>query len=146
MALGRWAVEWRFDELEPETVDPVTLTWWMHRRIDEKALPPVRVVVEFDYTAPTRQALWMVLDRGEASVCIQHPGFDTDVLVTTTTAALAKVFQGYDTWGAAVSSEAIRVDGPPTLVRSLPRWFVWSPFVEETALRVARSQKEQGAR
>jgi DNA-binding HxlR family transcriptional regulator len=138
MALGRWAVEWLFEELHPEEVDPITLTWWMHRRIDEKALPPGRVVVQFDYTAPTRQTLWMVLDRGEASVCINHPGFDSDLLVTTTTPALARVFQGYDTWTRAVSSDAIRVSGPPALVRSLPRWFVWSPFVDETARRSAR--------
>src|SRR3954451_1901890 len=71
MALGRWAVEWLFDDLHPHEVDPVTLTWWMHRRIDETGLPPGRVVVEFNHTAPEHQVIWVVLDRGEASVCIQ---------------------------------------------------------------------------
>ena len=41
---------------DPHEVDPVTLTWWMHRRIDEERLPPGRVVIEFDHTAPERQA------------------------------------------------------------------------------------------
>lgn len=140
-ALGRWAVEWLFDDLHPDEVDPVTLTWWMHRRIDEERLPPRRVVIEFDHTAPSRLAVWMVLDRGEASVCVQHPGFDPDLLVTTTTPALAEVFQGYDTWGRAVSTGAIRVDGPPGLVRSLPRWFLWSPFADVTRTRAARSAR-----
>ncbi|MDQ3148223.1 MAG: helix-turn-helix transcriptional regulator [Actinomycetota bacterium] len=137
--LGRWAVEWLLEDLRPHEVEPVTLTWWMHRRIDEEKLPPGRVVIEFDHTAPTRQTIWMVLDRGEASVCVQHPGFEPDVLVTTTTPALAEVFQGYATWSGAVSSEAIRIDGPPGLVRSFPRWFLWSPFVDATRTRVARS-------
>jgi DNA-binding HxlR family transcriptional regulator len=139
-ALGRWAIESLFDELDPHDVDPVTLTWWMHRRIDEGTLPPGRVVVEFDYTAPERKTLWMVLDRGEASVCQQYPGFETDVLVTTTTPALAEVFMGYETWSGAVSTERVRVDGPPKLVRSLPRWFRWSPFAEATRARLAQSR------
>ena len=143
-ALGRWAVEWLYDDLRPHEVDPVTLTWWMHRRIDVERLPPGRVVIEFDYTAPTRQAIWMVLDRGEASVCVHHPGFDPDVLVTTTTPALAEVFQGYDTWSRAVSTDAIRVNGPPGLVKSLPRWFRWSPFADVTRTRGARRDRTAG--
>jgi DNA-binding HxlR family transcriptional regulator len=134
-ALGRWAVEWLFDELQPHEVDPVTLTWWMHRRIDEERLPPGRVVIEFNYTAPEQQVIWMVLDRGEASVCIQHPGFDPDVIVTTTTPALAEVFQGYQTWARAVADDAIKVQATPALTRSFPSWFLWSPFADLTRRR-----------
>jgi DNA-binding HxlR family transcriptional regulator len=139
IALGRWAVEWLFDDLKPHEVDPITLTWWMHRRIDHEHLPPGRVVIEFEHTAPDRTLIWLVLDRGEASVCIQHPGFDPDLCVRSTTGALAEVFQGYETWGGAVANEAIRVSGPPGLVRSFPRWFLWSPFADVTRARIARS-------
>jgi DNA-binding HxlR family transcriptional regulator len=139
LVLGRWAIEWLYDELAPHEVDLVTLTWWMHRRINEERLPAERVVIEFDHTAPTRQAIWMVLERGEASVCIHHPGFDPDVLVTTTTPALAEVFQGYDSWARAVSTGDIRVDGPSRLVRSFPHWFLWSPFADDTRARQARA-------
>lgn len=141
LALGRWAVEWRFDDLKPHEIDPVTLTWWMHRRIDAEHLPRSRVVIQFDHTAPAKQSIWMVLDRGEASVCIQHPGFDADLIVTTTTAALAEVFQGYTTWGRALANDDIRVDGPPSLMRALPRWFVWSPFADVTNERASRATR-----
>ena len=47
-ALGEWAIEWMFTEPEPEVVDPVTLTWWMHRRVARDRLPDRRVVVELD--------------------------------------------------------------------------------------------------
>jgi hypothetical protein len=105
--------------------------------IDEERLPPGRVVVEFDFTSPESQLVWMVLDRGEASVCIQPPGFDPDVIVTTTTPALADVFQGYTTWADAVA--AIHAVGSPALVKSLPRWFRWSPFADLTRARASRS-------
>ena len=139
IALGRWAVEWLFDDLRPHEVDAVTLTWWMHRRVDVERLPPGRVVVEFNHTGPERQLIWVVLDRGEASVCIQHPGFDSDVIVTATTPALAEVFQGFDTWANALGRERIKVDGPPRLVKALPRWFLASPFADVTEARKARA-------
>ena len=49
MAIGEWAVRWLFSEPLPAEVDPVTLTWWLHRRVDVDHLPDRRVVIEFDY-------------------------------------------------------------------------------------------------
>ena len=138
VAVGRWAVEWLLDEAQPHEVEPVQLTWWMHRRMDDERLPEERVVVQFDYTAPERRSVWIVIDRGEASVCVQHPGFEPDLVVTTTTPALAEVFQGYATWADAVSRGAIRVEGPPRLARALPRWFAWSPFADVTRAKLQR--------
>ncbi len=83
--------------------------------------------------------IWVVLDRGEASVCVQHPGYDV-VLATTTTADLADVFQGYCRWEDSLRDGRITVDGPPQLARDLPKWFQWSPWVEVTHERAHRSQ------
>jgi DNA-binding HxlR family transcriptional regulator len=138
-ALGRWAIEWRYDELHPEEIDPVTLTWWMHRRVAEENLPPGRVVVEFRHTGPVKKVLWMVLDRGEASVCMQHPGYESDLVVTMATPCLSEVFGGTTTWAAAVGSGAIQVEGRPALVKAMPRWFLWSPFAELTEARARRA-------
>jgi DNA-binding HxlR family transcriptional regulator len=139
LALGRWAVEWLYDELDHTDVEAGTLMWWWHRRVDLERLPPGRVVIEFVHTAPTKQTLWMVLDRGEASVCLQHPGFDSDLIVRGPTPALAHVFQGYETWAHAVADGNIAIEGPPALVRAFPRWFLWSPFAPETANRFKRA-------
>jgi DNA-binding HxlR family transcriptional regulator len=135
MALGRWAVHWLYHDLKPHEVDPITLTWWMHRRVDRGATPDKRVVIQFDHTAPERLSIWMVFERGEPSVCVQHPGFEPDLLVRTSTPALAEVFQGFDTWNRAVATGAITVEGPPRLIRALPRWFEWSPFAPDTLAR-----------
>lgn len=141
MALGRWAIEWLFDELRPHEVDPVTLTWWMHRRIDIDLLPREHMVFEFRYTAPQPQVLWIVVDRGEPSVCIHHPGFDPDLVVTAVTPALSDVFYGLDSWPNALASGAVRVDGPPRFVKGFPRWFLWSPFRDETRRRAERDSR-----
>lgn len=127
-ALGRWAVEWLYDDLRPQDIDVITLTWWMHRRVDVERLPAQRVVVQFDHTAPQRRSIWVVLERGTASVCIRHPGFEPDVIVTATTPVLSSIFNGLETWAGAARREVMRIDGPSRLTRALPQWFRPSPM------------------
>ena len=66
-----------------------------------------------DRVAPHRarpETIWFVLEHGAVSVCMQHPGFDVDLVVTMATADLADVFQGYRRWQEAVDSGAIDVE------------------------------------
>jgi DNA-binding HxlR family transcriptional regulator len=128
MALGEWAVRWKLTEPEPEEVDPRTLAWWMHLRVDHERLPDERVVIEFAFTAPKREQIWMVLDRGDPSVCYIHPGFDSDLIVKTPSIPLARVFNGLTTLDRAVDAGDIELLGPPKLVKGFGRWFLWSPF------------------
>lgn len=138
MAIGEWAVRWRFSEPEPQQVDPVTLTWWMHRRVDADRTPPGRVVIEFDYKGPARKTettIWLVLDRGEPSVCMIHPGYDADVVVTTDALTFTRVFAGLESLADATARGGVRIEGPPKLVNAFPRWFLWSPFAPAVRAR-----------
>jgi DNA-binding HxlR family transcriptional regulator len=138
IALGKWAVEWLYDDLSRDDVDATTLMWWFHRRVDVATVPTgQRIVVQFDHTAPVRSSYWLVLDRGDVSLCMQHPGFDSDVVVTCTTPALGDVFAGEASWHDSVSSGTIVVAGPPRLMRALPTWFLLSPFVDDHRRKVA---------
>ncbi|MGD9704131.1 MAG: winged helix-turn-helix transcriptional regulator [Acidimicrobiia bacterium] len=128
MALGEWAVRWLLTEPEPTEIDPLGLTWWMHLRVDTDKLPDRRVVVEFDYRGVNATVVWLVLDRGEPSVCVKHPGFDSDVVVTTEPAAFMRVFSGIDSLADARRDGTVVIDGPPALTRAFGRWFLWSPF------------------
>jgi DNA-binding HxlR family transcriptional regulator len=139
MALGRWSIEWLYRELRPRAIDATTLMWWMHRLVVPEALPTGRVVVEFVHTAPVRTTLWLVIDRGEVSVCMQHPGYDSDVVVTCATTALSGVFSGVDSWDAEVAKGTIRLAGPPRLTRALPKWFRWGLFPDEMRAAEARA-------
>lgn len=139
MALGRWSIEWLFQELHPHDIDARTLTWWLHHRVNHGQLPPGRMVVEFRHTEPQRITIWIVLERESASVCMHHPGFASDLVVTCTTAALADVFSGRDTWRCATEDGRIAVDGAPRLARALPRWFTWSPFAPDVRAAVGRT-------
>lgn len=128
MAIGEWAVRWMFAEPDPADVDPVAMTWWMHRRVDTSRLPDRRVVIEFNYLGVNATVIWLVLDRGEPSVCVKHPGFDSDIIVTTDAASFMRVFSGIDTLADARRRGTVAIDGPPALTRAFGSWFLWSPF------------------
>ena len=115
-SLGRWAIEWLFDDMEPHEVEPTTLMWWMHRRIAPERFPPRRTVIEWRHTAPQPDTIWFVLEHSAVSVCTQHPGFDIDLVVTMATADLADVFQGYRRWQEAVDSGAVEVEDRKSVV------------------------------
>lgn len=131
MGLGRWAVEWLYEVIDEEDVDAVTLMWWMHRFVDVSDLPPSRLVIQFDHTAPQRASFWIVVEHGGASVCQAHPGFDSDAVVTASTSTLARVFMGTSSWAAAIRREELAIDGPLPLQRRIPRWFGSSPFAPD---------------
>ena len=128
MAIGEWAVRWMFSEPEPSDVDPVALTWWMHRRVAVDRLPDRRIVIEFRYVGAGATVIWLVLDRGEPSVCVRHPGFDNDLVVTTDAVSLMRVFSGIDELADARRQGRVVIEGLPALERAFPTWFLWSPF------------------
>jgi DNA-binding HxlR family transcriptional regulator len=140
MALGEWAVRWLYAEPQPAEVDPVVLTWWMHRRVDTARLPDRRVVIEFDYRGANATVIWMILDRGEPSVCVKHPGFDSDICVVTDTASFMRVFSGIESLGDARRRGTVTLDGPTALTRSFGTWFLWSPFAPAVREVVANSR------
>jgi DNA-binding HxlR family transcriptional regulator len=139
MALGEWTVRWLFTDPVPREVDPIALTWWMHRRVAIERTPSGRVVIQFDYRDAKLTRLWLVLDRGEPSVCMTHPGFEPDLVITTDSLSFQRVFSGLDDLTGAVAAGKVRIDGPPRLARDFPRWFLWSPFLPAVRARVAAS-------
>ena len=136
MAVGEWAVRWMFSEPEPREVDPVTLTWWMSRRVVVDALPEHRTVLEFDYRGEVPTRIWLVIERRETSVCTDPPGFETDLVVTTDPVELMRVFSGITPYARALASGGIQVTGSKRLTRALPHWFAWSPFAPAVRTRL----------
>ena len=136
-ALGEWTIRWMYTEPQPAEVDPVGLTWWMHRRVDSARLPDRRVVIEFDYRGQNATVIWLILDRGEPSVCVKHPGFDTDILVTTDAVSFMRVFAGIETLADATARGTVTLEGPRMLTRAFGGWFLWSPFLPAVRERLA---------
>ena len=144
MSLGEWMVRWLYREPYPQEADPITLMWWMHRRVDADNTPDRRVVIQFDYRGGEPATLWLILDRGEPSVCNSHPGFDADLLVTTDPMSMMRVFSGIENLSAARSAGRVRIDGVPALVNGFESWFLWSPFAPAVRARELLTLRPDG--
>jgi hypothetical protein len=100
---------------------------WISRHIDHEELPAARRVVRFDFTSPRRR-YWLVLRPGDASVCLQHPGFDEDIVVTSDAVTMYDVYLGRVDLGTAMRAGDLTLAGVPADVRAFPRWFKRSSF------------------
>jgi hypothetical protein len=136
--LGGWGARWAFGDPRPTELDPIVLLWWMRRRVRRRQLPPRRVVIEFDFRGAQTGRYWLVLERTDASVCLQHPGFEVDLRISADIAAFYRVWLGRTTLAEATRAGLVRLDGMPPVTRAFPRWFAWSPManaVRDAAVR-----------
>lgn len=85
-------------------------------------------MIEFDFTGPNAQRVWLLLERREVSVCVTPPRFDSDPVVRTDLALFSRIWFGEIEYAAAVRCGAVVVDGLPALVKLIPRWLMWSPM------------------
>lgn len=135
--LGEWGARWLTSEIDPEDHDPTLLLWDMHRRVDADHLPSERVVVRVDFTGLFNQSHWLVIETPEVEVCYTDPGLEVDMIVTTDTAALHRVWAGRESFANALRERRIELDGPRELVRGFPEWFQLSVFAHIKPQRVA---------
>lgn len=137
VAMGEWGARWAFGPPEIDELDPVLLLWSMRGRVDPDAIPEGRTVIRFAFAAPVTQPFWLVLEPGDASVCLQDPGFDVDLSISTELAVLYEVWYGRLDLARARRDGRVRLQGPRALQRSFPDWFTLSPLAG--AVREART-------
>src|SRR5215207_6787458 len=124
LALQRWGSQWA--ELTPEHAHPGVVLWgWVSCHLDHGRLPRRRVLVRFDYptlSGPGSRS-WLLVERGDAEICLKHPGGEEELIVVIHDAVVfARWHLGEIEWSAALRSGAIEVKGSSTLARALPTW------------------------
>lgn len=126
MALGTWGARWI--ELAPADYDAGVVLWAICRLASAEALPRQRRTVRFELTGRKRERYWVVFQRPEAEVCLKPPGFDEDLVVTTTAEWLTKWHAGLISWEAALRQGLIHLEGTPSVAQALPKWAPLSAF------------------
>lgn len=136
-SLTRWGAKWAFGEPEPYELNPVLLLWWMRDLTKKEDLPKQRVVIEFNFHKMRPKQLWLILNPDDVSVCVKHPGFDSDMLVQADLLVLYEVIYGQVTITQAIQEERLKIDSTPALIQAFPKWFTPSPFAEIVRSSVA---------
>jgi len=134
--LGEWGARWAFGDPRPNELDPIVLLWWMRRRVCVESLGKRRVVIEFNFGAP-KGTYWLLIEPADISVCLKHPGFDVDVIVSAEILAFYRVWLGRVTLSEALRKGQVQLNGTPADIRGFPHWFTWSPMADTVRVALA---------
>jgi DNA-binding HxlR family transcriptional regulator len=140
--LGEWGARWAFGDPRSNELDPVVLLWWMRRSVCHEQIARPRVVIQFDFGGPKRR-YWLVIEPNDASVCLRHPGFEVDVLVTADIRAFYRVWLGRCAWSEVLRGRQVQLEGTPTDTRAFPSWFSRSPMAAAVRSAVTQRSKEE---
>ena len=136
---GEWGARWAFGPPRPSELDPIILLWWMRRRVAVNRIARRRLVIQFDFRRAPQRNYWLLIEPKDVSVCLKHPGFDVDVIVTADIMMFYQVWLGRRSLADAVRKKQIQLDGAPADIRAFPSWFEWSPMAE--TVRAAMSDR-----
>ena len=133
-AIGVWGQRWIDTELSLDNLDPSLLMWDMRRNLNPTPMPKRRCVIEFVYSdLPASQKHWWLIVEPEKDVdlCSVNPGFDIDLLVTTTLRSMTAIWMGISTVKSEQADRALALDGDPKLAKKMQTWLGLSPFAKE---------------
>ncbi|MEO7718253.1 MAG: hypothetical protein ABIY70_18790 [Capsulimonas sp.] len=113
-------------------LDVSLLMWDMRRRIDHQKLPEGKIVVHFQYhDAPMeRRRWWLVFDHGEVDLCLIDPGVEPDLYLSTSVSTMTSIWMGDLSYGTALQTHCLTLEGPSELRSRLPSWLRLSVFAE----------------
>ncbi|ATJ81897.1 winged helix-turn-helix transcriptional regulator [Halomonas beimenensis] len=129
-ALGTWGKRWVRRTTTAEDLDPDLLMWDLHRRLHLDRLPPRRTLVRFEFTdmpAP-RRFYWLILEAGQADVCLKDPGFGIDLYVAVSLPVMTAVWLGDTPLDVARRTGELDIRGPGELRRGFLDGLRLSPF------------------
>jgi putative sterol carrier protein len=88
-------------------------------------------VIRFEFPDQRRhRRFWLLVEHGEAEVCVRHPGDEENLVIEADSEAFVRWRMGQLPWTRAVAAGRIRVTGPRELVRAFLSWGPLSRFAE----------------
>lgn len=119
-ALGTWGQRWLPRRAEAEDLDAGPLLLDMQRRVRFDALPDEPLVVRFQIAGDP--ARFLLLKKGEASLCDRNLGFPEPLVVRTRLGPLAGWWRG-DLSFLEAQRSGLAIEGAKALARAFPGWF-----------------------
>ena len=130
IGIGSWGQRWVESRLSLRNLDPTLLMWDMRRNLSTNPLPPRRCTIPFVYPElqPTHRNYWLVVESGDVDLCQTDPGFEVDLLVTSSLRTMTSIWMGLTRLEAEVRAGRVQLDGDPAVGRSMQAWLKLSTF------------------
>lgn len=141
MDLAYWGQRWARD-MEIGDLDPRTLAWSMHLRMNTDVMPAGRTVVEFELSGGPKgpATFWIVNTDGIVEVCDHHPGYEIDLRVLSDLRRFTEAWRGFRSLEAELAGGRIKLQGPPALKRAFPKWLLLSMAAHVPRERAGRER------
>ncbi|MEK1890709.1 MAG: helix-turn-helix domain-containing protein [Phyllobacterium sp.] len=133
LGIGTWGQRWVESQLSLRNLDPALLMWDMRRNLNPRPLPKRRCTIQFLYPElpEAKQNYWMVVDGASVDLCGFDPGFDVDLLVTSSLKSMTAIWMGLSAVRREVEAGRIEFDGDPNIANAMQQWLGLSTFAGE---------------
>ena len=130
IGIGKWGQRWVESRLSLRNLDPTLLMWDMRRNLSPDPLPARRCTIQFLYPElpEDRRNYWLVVESGQVDLCSFDPGYEVDLLVTSSLKTMTAVWMGLVRLGPEVDAGRVLLDGDPAIRRSMQAWLKLSVF------------------
>lgn len=133
LGFGVWGQRWVESRLTLKNLDPTLLMWDMRRNLAPQPLPQRRCTIQFRYPElkPAQQNWWLVVDKGAVDLCGFDPGFEIDLLVTSSLRSMTAIWMGLAAVRKEIEAGRVAIDGDPRIAQTMQQWLGFSPFAPE---------------
>lgn len=130
MGLGEWGARWVRSQMSDNDLTVELLMWDMRRTINCSELPAGRTVLHFEFKNLDKKYnnWWMLAENNDIDLCVDDPGFDTDVRFFSDLKTMTQLWLGDTTLSKAQSSGKLDISGSQRLTRNISKWLVFSGF------------------
>ena len=137
-AMGVWGQRWTRRDLPPEEIDVDLLLWGIeaNARYDAFGRVPFVVRLEFSDEPKHKRFWWYLMNDGRCQLCIDDPGHDVDLFVSSDVPAMIRVYRGDVPVSRAVDAGLVDLHGTREDQDAFGMWLNLSP------LAAVRSRRE----
>ncbi len=130
IGMGVWGQRWVESRLSLRNLDPSLLMWDMRRNLNPDPLLPRRCTIQFQYPelSEAQRNWWLVVEAGTVDLCGFDPGFEVDLLVTSSLRTMTAIWMGISPLRQEVNAGRVQLDGDPAVGRAMQQWLKLSTF------------------
>jgi len=127
--IGDWGMRWARGDIRDSDLDVELLMTYLQRSIVTDALPGDQSVIRFRFTDLKKLSNWWLLVKGcNVDICLEDPGQEVDVYLTTDLRTMVNCWMGDETYRAAIADKRMQLVGPSALTRNIQLWIADSIF------------------
>lgn len=129
LSLGNWGMRWARNNLTEKDYDVELLMLYLKRSIVPSQLIGRETVIRFKFTdIESYPDWWIVVDGNNIDLCVNDPGKEINVYITTTVKTMVDIWIGDSSYRQSIKSGLLTVIGDNFLTRDITSWLRNSNF------------------